>query len=111
VPYGWITGRVFDEHGKPVRGLRVELSGAEPKSQRGRTVYRKVRTTETDAQGRFRFELVAPGDYLLVLGNKQRGWMMEWIKVEPGKETIVEVGERAPLIAAEHPPARRPMTL
>lgn len=52
-PYGTIAGRVDDEHGEPLRALRVRLLGAGQEAPLW---------TETDAEGRFRFDRLHSGE-------------------------------------------------
>jgi hypothetical protein len=53
---GRIEGRVLDDHGSPMPGVALSLSGAGLQGERRLT---------SDEAGRFRFLALAPGDYLL----------------------------------------------
>lgn len=52
-PYGSIAGRIEDEHGEPLGALRVRLLGAGQET---------ALWTETDAEGRFRFDRLHSGE-------------------------------------------------
>lgn len=63
-PLGGISGRWLDEGGRPLAGRQVALSGAIPypgNCALGQTAF----TVATDADGRFRFEGVPPGRWLV----------------------------------------------
>ncbi len=62
-PLGAISGRVLDETGNPVARARVQLLSTF--NLRGRTEPRRVRSSTTDANGKYLFEKVAPGRYYL----------------------------------------------
>lgn len=50
-----------------------------------------VRSTLTDSVGNFRFEDVAPGNWLLHSRSMMSGWMSR-VRVIPGRDTIVPTG-------------------
>lgn len=63
-PLAAVTGRVLDPSGQPVAGQEVQIIIDEVRSITGRTFL--VRTTETDADGSYRFEQLEPKTYELV---------------------------------------------
>ncbi len=68
VPDTSLSGRVVDAFGKPVAGLRLDIRGA-PSDPRN---VNNFLDAKTDAEGRFEFKTVPPGDYLLgfrILGS------------------------------------------
>ncbi|HJZ97888.1 MAG TPA: carboxypeptidase-like regulatory domain-containing protein [Candidatus Solibacter sp.] len=62
-PYGAIAGRVLDEDGDPVKGLRIDAMVWEY-TARGRRLVEK-RSAATDDQGDYRVYDVLPGKYVL----------------------------------------------
>jgi hypothetical protein len=63
VPLGKVTGLVVDADGKPVPELSVALTGA------GSDGPESVQSMSTDARGRFEFERVLPGAYVISAGD------------------------------------------
>jgi beta-lactamase regulating signal transducer with metallopeptidase domain len=67
-----VTGRALDVKGKPIAGLLLEARrerGSGPEFEAlGRLIVADAirRTAETDAQGRFTFDPLAPGDYAVM---------------------------------------------
>jgi len=58
-----VSGYVIDASARPVANLKLDMRGApsDPKN------INNFRSAQTDAEGRFEFKLVPPGDYLLGL--------------------------------------------
>jgi hypothetical protein len=72
-PWGSLRGRVVDEDGKPVAGVRVERDPVPPGSLEGDTV--------TDDKGEFMFPDLAAGSYLLVAKPEGKTWMQDGVRV------------------------------
>lgn len=79
-----ITGKVVNEEGKAVANAkvrlerRVEVSADQPaqqaeEGQKKKFKYEKVESTTTDADGKFSFSNVKPGEYRVVAGEKGVG--------------------------------------
>ena len=62
-PLGAIAGRVLDDAGNPVARVRVDLLSTV--NFRGRPEPRRVKTSTSDANGKYLFEKVAPGRYYI----------------------------------------------
>jgi membrane protein implicated in regulation of membrane protease activity len=62
-----IEGRVADEKGRPVNRVRIQLRSLAPAGSA-----RFVAATQTDKEGKFRFDRVKPGWYEFVA--EKRGW-------------------------------------
>jgi Carboxypeptidase regulatory-like domain len=56
-----ISGRVFDPDGKPMEGMPVSIEYASESA----SASSRVLPSETDANGKFEFQKVPPGDYVL----------------------------------------------
>jgi len=72
-PWGSLRGRVVDEDGKPVAGVRVERDPVPPGSLEGETV--------TDEKGEFVFPDLAAGSYLLAAKPEGKTRMQDGLRV------------------------------
>ncbi len=63
-----LVGRVLDDKGRPIPGMRIQASSPAGVSPR---------TAETNAQGEYRFGDLPPGSYRLEL--RRAGWL--WVQV------------------------------
>ncbi|MCU0727715.1 MAG: carboxypeptidase-like regulatory domain-containing protein, partial [Planctomycetes bacterium] len=80
-PGGTITGTAFDAEGKPLGDVRVDLA---------RFAGDWVRwTVRTDADGRFRFELLTPRRYVVSLRESGSSTVMEEVEVADGAEVDI----------------------
>ena len=105
-PPGAIAATVFDRNSIATRKIEVRLLQIPPAGQVGEggdltiiatesvrdvkegTEMTLVRKVETDDFGKFKFDGVPPGKYLLSAGTLTTGIWREWITVEPGKTLI-----------------------
>jgi hypothetical protein len=85
-PWGSLRGRVVDEEGKPVAGVRVERDLVAPGSLDGDTV--------TDEKGEFVFQDLTSGSYMLV--------------AKPEAKTRMQDGVRVGTVAMYYPSATEP---
>jgi len=61
-PDGRISGKIVDCEGRPAAGMKMELISADPPEE---NVHRFGLWAHADQEGRYEFELVPPGRYLL----------------------------------------------
>ena len=104
---GTVTGSVVDQNDKPVAGMSLRLHDGTPPAPPApprrkpsfsiddefsnlANVEPVVATTTTDAQGKFTFPKVKPGDYLIRAGTRATGLIYKEVAVEGGK--TVDVG-------------------
>ncbi len=78
---GTISGAVFDNSGQPVADATVSLT-----SER----LPVARTTQTDANGSYRFEFLLPGDYSIAVTKGAVGSARRAATVDVGKDTQVD---------------------
>jgi protocatechuate 3,4-dioxygenase beta subunit len=64
-PWGIVTGRLRDEFGDPVQGVRISLFLSRYERGRKRLVEARVSPQLTNDRGEFRLFAVPPGDYVL----------------------------------------------
>jgi hypothetical protein len=79
---GTVSGAVFDQNGEPVADATVKISG--DRLPVGRTV-------QTDANGRYQFEYLLPGEYAIEIDRAGIGSAKRAAIVELGKDTQVDV--------------------
>ena len=65
-PMPMISGRVSDQAGKPMAGVRVSLSNLRNRLNRPEFVLVNVQIAQTDTDGKYRFADVIPGDYYVL---------------------------------------------
>jgi hypothetical protein len=68
---GRIKGRLFDEEGRPLAKVEVQLISADRQTRefkKGREEYLEVESNETDEEGRYELGPLPPGRYLLGVG-------------------------------------------
>ncbi|MBL8752549.1 MAG: sigma-70 family RNA polymerase sigma factor [Planctomycetes bacterium] len=70
-----VAGNVFDATGKPAKNVQVALLGSDPQP---------LQRVQTDEQGRFRFESVAPGSFTLRAGGNALGLATAPVTVTTG---------------------------
>ncbi|MFT4093191.1 MAG: TonB-dependent receptor [Niabella sp.] len=75
---GKITGTVFTEDGKPAEGVTVYIDGTS-------------QTSVTNEQGRFNFNKLAAGDYLLKISLVGHESEQEWVKVRAAETEQVVI--------------------
>lgn len=66
--YSTLSGSVYSDDGQPLEGVTIVLNGRDTK---GNTVYR---TTQTDRNGYYTFEDIAPGDYSVTVCLPSNGY-------------------------------------
>ncbi|HEY7089247.1 MAG TPA: carboxypeptidase-like regulatory domain-containing protein [Tepidisphaeraceae bacterium] len=104
---GKISGGVIDSSGKPVVGLAMKIFRSNPRSfgngqgsgKKKSTVGQPaatelqtgspIATVMTDAQGKFVFNSVPEGIYLLVAGSQSVGWIYQDVNVKANEEAKV----------------------
>ena len=79
---GSVSGVVFDRTGQPIAQTDVTISGNRPPVRR---------TVQTDANGRFLFEYLLPGEYVLDFDKSAVGTLRRVAVIEVGKDTQVDV--------------------
>jgi Carboxypeptidase regulatory-like domain len=79
---GTIVGNVGDEHGAPLAGAKVTLTGAGAKSE-------PVSQGSTDGTGQYRFEGLKPGRYAILFEAKGTISKTEEVRVKAGHKTTV----------------------
>src|ERR1043166_3990961 len=79
---GTISGAVFDNSGQPVADAILSLAGE---------ALPVARTTQTDANGSYRFEFLLPGDYGISVSKGAVGSAKRAASVDVGKDTQVDV--------------------
>jgi protocatechuate 3,4-dioxygenase beta subunit len=87
---GSISGTVKDGNGKPVVGLQLRLEVDDPVGARrgsGKGGTRIVARATTDQNGNFSFTDLEPGNYRLVAGSKQQGWIYQDVEVRADDQT------------------------
>jgi RNA polymerase sigma-70 factor (ECF subfamily) len=99
-----VAGSVFDATGKPAKNVLVALLGSDPQP---------LQRVQTDDQGRFRFETVAPGSFTLRAGGNALGLATAPITVTTGTTTAtlnLQTGQcvRGKVVTADGKP--RPKT-
>ena len=106
--YGGVRGQVQGAHNQPMAGVRVTLRSAASGS---------VRTTRTDAHGRFSFPTVSIGTYMVTVRRKGFESQSEPVTVEAGYfpapilhllpvstfHRVVVHGNRVPVVASVTP--------
>jgi hypothetical protein len=79
---GSVSGVVFDSTGQPIAEAGVTISGNRPPVRR---------TVQTDANGRFLFEYLLPGEYVLDFDKGGVGTLRRVAVIEVGRDTQVDV--------------------
>jgi hypothetical protein len=65
---GTIRGHVVDAENRPVHDVRVTLTEDSP--VRANSIYDAVDSMRTDQEGKFEFDRIRPGDYILYTGTE-----------------------------------------
>lgn len=94
-PGAMASGRVVDASGRPIASAVVEVGhphdlGAVPSAKFARVLARPART-KTDAQGRFSFDCLVPGQTWLSVRGAGHGVERQCVQLRAGDETKVEV--------------------
>jgi hypothetical protein len=79
---GSVSGMVFDPAGQPIAEVTVTVSGDRPPVRRD---------VQTDANGRFLFEYLLPGEYALVFDKTGVGSVRRVAVIEVGRDTQVDI--------------------
>jgi hypothetical protein len=79
---GSVSGMVFDPAGQPMAEVTVTISGNRPPVRR---------TAQTDANGRFLFEYLLPGEFALDFAKSGVGAARRVAVIEVGRDTQVDV--------------------
>jgi len=88
-----ISGTVTNASGEPLRRVIVQLSPAPVYLGPSTDVPGSNAATETDSQGNFAFEDVAPGRYMLTA--ERTGYLTTRYLIPRGGPLVIEVGKRA----------------
>jgi hypothetical protein len=103
-----ITGRVQDQHGEPVAGVRVRCRSQDPVTGRGVT-----RSTETGPGGTWRLEHLDAGEHELELrasGYYHQGLPVARIRARTGEDRAVELTKAGTLRVSVRRPDGEPLT-
>ncbi len=79
---GSVSGAVFDSTGQPVAEALVTIAGNRPPVRR---------TLQTDGNGRYLFEYLLPGEYVLEFDRSGVGMARRVAVIEVGRDTQVDV--------------------
>jgi len=102
-----ISGKVTDASGNPAANIRVSLNLAGAKGEKpthtakdpnkkGAKGAAALATTTTDAQGEYKFEGLAAGDYVVAANGKGVGHGMEKVTVKDGEKATADIKLTAP---------------
>lgn len=90
---GVIRGIVGDQSGSPIPGIKVSSRSTD------RLIRRRQghRVAHTDEQGRFRFDILEPGEHHLTFSGE--GWVIDQRLVDTGSDLLEVTLERAQLVS------------
>jgi RNA polymerase sigma factor (sigma-70 family) len=106
-PWGRVEGRLL-VGAQPQAGQKVTLARTGSREEWDRLQVRHHRETKTDADGKFVFENVAPGDSWLAWqpnGRRLRVLRHTLAEVEPGKTLVQDIGGRGRPVVGRAAPA------